>query len=182
MKIEKLMQRRVHTCSPSDTLNSVAQILWERDCGCVPVVDGERRLLGLITDRDICMAAFFKAARLDQLRVTDVMSKHLTSAAPQDSLTTAAQRMCEARVRRMPVVDAEGKLVGILSLADLTRHASARAAASRVLAAVCQAARPAAESLFELELHPQRTQRGAAEPSPAKRGAGRRRSRKAGGG
>ena len=75
MKVEDLMTRSVGTCRPTDTLSSAAQLMWERDCGCVPVVsdDGSNRVVGMLTDRDICMAAHFRGASPGALPVGQVM-------------------------------------------------------------------------------------------------------------
>ncbi len=156
MKIEKLMQRGIQTCAPGDNLASAAQVLWEKDCGSAPVVDAEGRLVGVITDRDICMSAFFKASRLDQVRVADAMSKQVVQAQPKESLKAAVERMCAARVRRLPVVDGTGVLVGMLTLADLAKSRTSRAAAAKVLAAVSSRPEPAAEALPVMELKPRR--------------------------
>ena len=63
MKIENVMTRQVRTCAPGDNLNTAANVMWENDCGSVPVVDATGRAVGMLTDRDVCMAAFFHGAR-----------------------------------------------------------------------------------------------------------------------
>jgi CBS domain-containing protein len=125
MRVEQLMTRQVKTCGPEDSLNRAAQIMWDNDCGCVPVCAGDRILhpIGIITDRDICMAAFFQGKPLAALRVADAMSKAVRSCRPEDSLTEAERIMREAKIRRLPVVDANGTLAGIITLADLAREA-----------------------------------------------------------
>ena len=175
MKIEKLMQRGVQTCNPGDNLASAAKVLWETDCGSAPVVVANGRLVGVITDRDICMSAFFKATRLDQIRVADSMARQIVQAQAKDALKLAVERMCEARVRRLPIVDSAGVLIGILTLADLARNRSTRAAAARVLAAVSSRPGPAAETLQVMELKPRRAAR-AKTMAPAKEARSRRTS------
>jgi CBS domain-containing protein len=119
MKIETLMTRDVAVCHPDDTLHLAARRLWDRDCGAAPVVDGAGQLVGMITDRDICMAGYFRGQPLQHLRVADVMSRQTrTVGADQDALE-ALRTMGQHKVRRLPVVDAEGRLAGIVALADL---------------------------------------------------------------
>ncbi len=124
MKVHEVMSRDVKTCRASDDLNRAAQIMWEGDCGVVPVVDGEGRPHGIITDRDLCMAAYIKGATLRSLHVSEAMNKPVAACSLDASIDTAMTMMKEARVRRLPVVDASGKLVGLLSLNDLAREAS----------------------------------------------------------
>jgi CBS domain-containing protein len=123
MKIKELMCPKVRSCFASDTLNFAAQLMWEGDCGILPVVDADGRVIGVITDRDVCMAAYTKGRPLAWLGVEEAMAKQVSSCSAEASVETALSLMREVRVRRLPVVDAEGKLVGILSLSDLARHA-----------------------------------------------------------
>lgn len=119
MKVRELMTSPAYTCQPQDSLARAAQLMWDHDFGILPVVDREGRVGGTITDRDICMAAFTGGRRLDELRVADSMSKGLFVCSPDDDITVAASRMVEHQVHRLPIVDAKGKLVGLLSLNDL---------------------------------------------------------------
>jgi CBS domain-containing protein len=124
MRVEHLMSKNVAPCSAEDSLNEVARIMWERDCGAVPViapVDG--RVVAMITDRDICMAAYTTGLPLCELRVHQAMSPSLHSCKPGDPVSDVEGIMRRNQVRRLPVVDEAGNLAGILSLADLARAA-----------------------------------------------------------
>ncbi len=139
MKVQDMMQSSVTTCSANESLDSIARKLWEHDCGVLPVVDGDGRPIAMITDRDVCMAAYTTGKPLHQLRTALAMSKQLISCRPQEDLTAAAHRMAKNGVRRLPVVDGAGKLLGILSLNDLVQdgvETAAAAPAMQVLAAV----------------------------------------------
>jgi CBS domain-containing protein len=150
MRVEQLMARPVHCCRQEDTLARAAQLMWEHDCGCLPVCggDGLARVAGVITDRDICMCALFQNKPLQQLRVSEAMAKQIQVCRPSDSLAKAERMMRDARVRRLPVVDEEDVLVGMISLADLAQEAARKrsAAAPEVtetevgdtLAAICE--------------------------------------------
>ena len=150
MHVEQIMARTVHCCGPQDTLAHAAHLMWDNDCGCLPVVtgDGEPRVAGMITDRDICMCALFQSRPLQELRVAEAMAKEVHACRPDDSLATAEKTMRQARIRRLPVIDQRGLLVGMISLADLAQEAAReRSAKSRAitenevgdtLAAICE--------------------------------------------
>lgn len=122
MKIEEMMSRDVAACGPSEALSRAAQLMWEHDCGFVPVVEGEA-VVGVVTDRDACMAAYTKGLALGHIAVADVMSREVLSCAPQESVDAVRDRMAQAQVRRLPVLE-EGRLVGVVSLNDLALAAA----------------------------------------------------------
>lgn len=126
MKVEQLMTKDPRVCAKAATLNDAAQIMWEADCGMVPVVeriDGADRLVGVVTDRDMSMAAYTSGLSLKELSVERAMTRELQTCTPNDSLETAESTMREAQIRRLPVVDGAGSILGILSLADIAREA-----------------------------------------------------------
>jgi CBS domain-containing protein len=126
MRVEELMTKSLQTCRADDTLSQAARIMWEADCGAVPVVssDGEGRVVGIVTDRDVCMAGYTRGVPLAQLRVREAMAEDLRCCKASDTLAEAEAAMRAAQVRRLPVVDESGHLVGLLSLADLAREAA----------------------------------------------------------
>ena len=143
MKVAEVMTRSVKSCSPNDTLHAAAKIMWENDCGCVPVIDRASKLVGMLTDRDICMAAYTQGATLHVLRVESAMTPNVISCSPEDELEEAEKVMRQNKVRRLPVVEESGKLVGILSLSDIGRAATREQSITDVevaqtLAAICQ--------------------------------------------
>lgn len=96
--------------------------MWERDCGSVPVVDQENRPIAMLTDRDVCIAAFTQGKTLLDLRVASAMSSHIVTCGVYDDISTAESIMRARQIRRLPVVDGTGAMVGILSLGDIARH------------------------------------------------------------
>ena len=126
LRVGDLMQSEVRSCTPEDALSEAARIMWERDCGCVPVVasDGSRRVVGMVTDRDICMASYTSGGRLAEMRVADAMANQVHSCHADAPLSEAEEIMQSAQVRRLPVVDPDGRLHGILSLADIAEAAA----------------------------------------------------------
>jgi CBS domain-containing protein len=125
MRVDQLMTQRIQSCRPDDSLERAAQLMWDHDCGCLPVCsgDGVGRTIGVITDRDICMGALFQGRPLRELHVSDAMARQVLACRPQDSLAQAEKAMRDARIRRLPVLDDQGSLIGMLSLADLAREA-----------------------------------------------------------
>ena len=110
-------------CRSGDSLDHAAHVMWERACGCVPVVDDEMRPIAMLTDRDVCMAAYTQGRPLAELRVGSAMSSNLLTADAREPLADAERRLCCYGLRRLPVVDAAGVLVGLLSLSDVARAA-----------------------------------------------------------
>ena len=130
--VASIMTRNVHTCSRDDSLNQAARVMWEADCGAVPVVDSDGKLLGIITDRDVCMAAYTRGQPIWACVVGSVMSTPCRSCAPDDPLERVVELMRDYRIRRIPVTDGEGRLLGIVSLADLSRFVNSSAGAARL--------------------------------------------------
>ena len=130
MKAKDLQTSDVQTCTPDTNLATAAQIMWECDCGVVPVVDEDRRLLGMITDRDICIATATRSAAPADIQVRSVMTTGTVySCRPDDDVRNVLSTMGKYRVRRLPVVDRDARIVGIVSLNDLVRHADYRSGA-----------------------------------------------------
>jgi CBS domain-containing protein len=124
MKVEQIMNRHVKTCGPQDSLNKAAQVMWDEPCGAVPVVDEQGRPVGFLTDRDICMAAYTQGKPLAELQAEGAMAGKLFCCKADDDLDSAAQVMRQNRTRRVPVIDREGVLVGLLTLDDLACEAA----------------------------------------------------------
>ena len=123
MRVCDLMTQGVATCAVTDDLAEPARVMWEKDCGCVPVLDAARRVVGMLTDRDVCMAAYTQGKPLREIRVSSAMSKALHACHPDDMLEEAVETMRREQVRRLPVVDETGLLVGLVSLNDLACEA-----------------------------------------------------------
>ncbi len=124
MKIENLMTSTVLACRTTDPLSTVAQTMWDCDVGCLPVLDGEERVVGMITDRDMLMATHLRGAALWSLTASDVMANLVHALAATDSARDALDLMARHQLRRLPVLDAEGRLLGIVSLGSLACAAS----------------------------------------------------------
>jgi CBS domain-containing protein len=127
MKVSELMTTDVRSCWNTEPLDRAAKLMWESDCGSLPVLDQNGRVIGMITDRDVCMAAYTQAQLLGRIPVSRAMSGELYSCNPGEELDKVEKRMRSHQVRRLPVVDDEGRLCGILSLADIAQRAAKEA-------------------------------------------------------
>lgn len=123
MKVSELMTTSVQACLPETSLATAAMMMWENDCGVLPVVDLEEKLVGVITDRDICMGTMSKEREPSMISVNEVISGNAYSCGSTDDVRQAFTTMREKRVRRLPVTDADGKLEGVLSINDAVLHA-----------------------------------------------------------
>lgn len=123
MIVERIMTRNVACCGPNDTLERAAQLMSDFDCGIIPVVDDGGKLAGILTDRDVCMGAYAKGLPLSGIRVDDVMTHHVQTCGMNDALVAVEQRMQAFKVRRLPVVDENNEVIGMVSLDDLAMAA-----------------------------------------------------------
>lgn len=123
MQISEIMTREVASCSERDTLADAARLMAEVDCGVIPVIGPGRQPLGVVTDRDICMTAYRIGKPLAEIRVRDAMTSPARTCSADASTSEVEYVMRDAGVRRLPVVDESGALVGIVSLADLALEA-----------------------------------------------------------
>jgi CBS domain-containing protein len=144
MHLKDVMSHPVVSCPIDSTLDQAARLMWEFDCGIIPVVNDQGRLAGVVTDRDICMAAYTQGRPLSEIPVSTAMARAVVAVHTDDVVETAETQMRDSQVRRLPVPDAEDRPVGIVSLNDLARLAgrARKAAVDRevigTLAAICQ--------------------------------------------
>ncbi len=124
MLAKQIMSQPVSVCPLSVNLDQAARLMWETDCGAVPIVDSSGRAIAMLTDRDICMAAFTQGRPLQEIGVGVAMSTSLVGCAPDDTLAHVERLMARHQIRRLPVLDPEGRPVGMVSLNDLARVAN----------------------------------------------------------
>lgn len=139
------MSEPAMTCRTSDCLNTAARLMWEHDCGAIPVTGDDGQLVGIVTDRDICMAAYTRGATLHDIAVSDAMARNVVSCQADDSLDAAERLMSAHQVRRLPVVDRDQRPIGMLSMNDIARSAASSRKKNglerevvQTLAAICE--------------------------------------------
>ena len=156
MNVKDLMSREVRSVRMTDRLDAAARVMWEQDCGLCPVVDSTNVLVGVVTDRDLCMASYTQGKPVAEIPVTAVMARGLRTCKPEDAAMAALGTLQQAQLHRLPVVDARGVLVGVLSISDLARCAHTRpatldaAAVLKAIAAIRAPRRAAASAIAPL--------------------------------
>jgi CBS domain-containing protein len=123
MRVKDVMTDDVKCCSLETNLAAAAKIMWEGDCGAIPVTDGGNKVIGVITDRDICIAGATRSRTEGEIPVQDVISHTVYSCLPEDDVRAALETMRSQRVRRLPVVAKDGSLAGIISIHDIAVQA-----------------------------------------------------------
>lgn len=118
MKVGDLMSRSVRACRPESSLAEAALAMKEVPCGFLPVRNAEGRLAGVITDRDICMAAARNGRPAREIRVREAMTTEVLTCSKDEDVLEAVNRMEQGHVHRLPVVSREGELEGVLSIDD----------------------------------------------------------------
>lgn len=121
MKVKDIIHRSPLSVHRHQTLSQAAEIMWDYDLGAVPIVDEDNRVVGMITDRDIAMAALMQSRPLSEIVVESAMSKNLYCCELNEEVYNALALMQQHQIRRMPVLDGNKKLVGVLSLNDMAR-------------------------------------------------------------
>jgi CBS domain-containing protein len=116
--IRDVMTPNPECVSERDSIRDVARIMKDQDTGVVPVVDG-KKIIGLITDRDIVVRGLAEGKNLDNMRVNELMTKSIRSVRDDASVSEALELMSSAEIRRVAVVNGNDELVGIVSLGDI---------------------------------------------------------------
>jgi len=125
MKVKELMTKSVNACDEHTNLSSAAIMMWDGDCGVLPVVDGKEKMIGMITDRDLSIAMATKNEIPKDVLVGEIVEKgKIEAITPDDDVKRALELMGEKQIRRLPVVNEEGRLQGILSINDLIRYST----------------------------------------------------------
>jgi len=131
MQVKDVMTPAPGTCGTGDSANDAARIMWDRDCGSVPVIDRGGRVVGIVTDRDICMAAYFQGKPLSAIPLASIMSGDVCTCTEDADVAEAERMMRLHKVRRLPVTNRAGNLAGIVSLGDVAQSVSKNGAAQQ---------------------------------------------------
>jgi CBS domain-containing protein len=123
MKVQEIMTSNPQVCGPETSLATAAMLMWDNDCGILPVVDDNKKVVGMVTDRDICIGAATIRQDIAFVPVSAVITGKVFSCHPDDDIKAALKTMQEGRVRRLPVIDENGALQGLLSLNDVVLSA-----------------------------------------------------------
>jgi CBS domain-containing protein len=124
MKIKSIMTEPVQSCGPGTNLASIVETMWTHDCGIVPVVNERGEAVGIVTDRDICIALGTRNVVAAALTARDVMTQPVIGCAPEEDCFNALLTMEHHRVHRLPVLGIGGVVLGIVSIDDIVKRAA----------------------------------------------------------
>jgi CBS domain-containing protein len=123
MKVKEVMMGTPYTCPREANLGEATELMWKGNCGFLPVTGADGKVSGVITDRDICIALGTRNKVAGEVTVGEVTSGKLYACSPEDEIHVALLTMQEGKVRRLPVINSDGKAVGVLSMDDVLLHA-----------------------------------------------------------
>jgi len=126
MKVKDVMTPDAKAIWLTQSLADAAKEMWENDCGALPIIKDGRKVVGMITDRDICMGGSLRDRSLSQISIEEIMSGRVYAAEAEEDIEQALQTMREHKIRRLPVVNLAGELEGIVSMNDIVLHAKAQ--------------------------------------------------------
>ncbi len=119
MRVEEIMTKDVSFCNPRTNAAAAAEIMWTKNCGSLPIIDDEGHVAGIVTDRDLFIALGTSNKRAGELRLGEFTHRALSLCAPRDDIRSALKTMAQRQLQRLPVVDKDGSLKGILSMDDI---------------------------------------------------------------
>jgi CBS domain-containing protein len=142
MLVREAMSKDIFYCMPFDTTQAAAQTMKSYGVGALPVISDStyRRLEGIVTDRDLCCAVVADAKLAETTKIADVMTRNPVTCTPENTLDDCEELMQKLQIRRLPVVDKQGRCIGMIAQADIALHASA-AEVAKTLAEISRAAR-----------------------------------------
>ena len=120
-QVRELMTESPRTVPPDASAVDAAKVMQNEDAGVVPIVEDDGRLIGVVTDRDIALRVVAEGREPDSTKVAEIASQNLATVDPQQDIDEALRLMAEHQVRRLPVVEEDGRLVGILAQADIAQ-------------------------------------------------------------
>jgi len=124
MKVKDVMMRTPATCGAESNAGEAAEIMWSRNCGLLPITNAENKVIGVVTDRDLCIAMGTRNIPAGEIVVASIATGKVFRCFAEDEIHSALATMAREKVRRLLVLDNEGRLDGILSVDDIVRHAS----------------------------------------------------------
>ncbi len=150
MKVKKIMTKDVGTCHASESLAKAVSIMWQRDCGIVPVVSDSNSVMGMITDRDVAIAITSRNRPANEVLIDEVIKGQTISCAPDDSVQRVLKKMRKHKIKRLPVVKKTGELVGMVSIADVLNAKRNKAIQRQLIKTLESISKPASILLKEI--------------------------------
>jgi CBS domain-containing protein len=123
MKVKDVMKTNVSFCSTEDSLMKAAEVMRHRDCGVVPIVDEDKKVVGMLTDRDLCLAVVARNRKASDVKTEELLRGKAIVCSAEDKLEDALRKMRKYQVKRLAAIGAGSELVGILSVTDVLQLA-----------------------------------------------------------
>ena len=133
MKVKKIMTKHVGFCHPEDKLTKAVGLMWQYDCGSVPILDEQNKVMGMITDRDVCIAVTTKNRLSSEIAVSEVTNGQIFTCSQKDDIKKVLKIMGKNPIRMLPVVEKLGKLQGIISISDILLAANRKSLRKQAL-------------------------------------------------
>lgn len=150
MKVKEIMTNDIGTCHPNESLSKAVSIMWQRDCGIVPVVSDTGVVMGMITDRDVAIAVTSRNRPASEVLIDEVIKGQTICCAAGDSVQRALKKMRKHRIKRLPVVKKSGELVGMVSVADVLNAKTNKAIRKQLVKTLKSISKPASILLKEI--------------------------------
>jgi len=126
MKVKDVMKTSVGFCSTEDSLMKAAEVMRHRDCGVVPIVDEDKKVVGMLTDRDLCLAVVARNRKASDVKTEELLRGKAIVCAADDEIEDALRKMRKYQVKRLAAIGSGGELVGILSVTDVLQLAAGK--------------------------------------------------------
>ncbi len=133
MKVKKIMTKKVGFCHLDDKLIKAVGIMWQFDCGAVPILDVKNKVVGFITDRDICIAVTTRNRLSSELMINEVVTGKVITCSPKNDIEDVLKIMGKNQIKRLPVIKKSGALAGIISITDILRSTKSKLLRKRIL-------------------------------------------------
>lgn len=122
MKVKECMCTKVACVTPEDTISNIAKVMQTNHVGCVPVCQNSQQICGIITDRDIVLRAVATGKNLSQTMASEIMTTNPCTCKQEDDMQNAQNKMAQNQIRRLPVIDEQNRVIGMLTFGDLTNQ------------------------------------------------------------
>lgn len=150
MKVKDLMTKNAGFCCENETLGKAVEIMWQKDCGMVPVLADAGKVIGVVTDRDVSVAATTRNQPPSRIAAKDLIFREIVTCKKDDSIKQILKRMRKHQIKRLPVVNKKGALAGVISINDLLQAKKSKRFEKQILKTLKAIGRPSPILLREV--------------------------------
>ena len=150
MKVNDVMIENVSFCRENETLGKAAELMWQKDCGMVPVLNDEDEIIGVVTDRDICIAVASRNQLPSDISVKDLADGKVITCSKKHSVKKVLKIMKKHQIKRLPVVGNNGKICGVVSINDMLQMRKSKRYKKQIIKTLTAIGRPSPILLEEV--------------------------------